>query len=344
MDDFLGLQNYRIKTYTASRVRNLARRGLTLLRGKTEVDGLGADISVYQPEIDWEIAKNKFEFLFIRALYGLSVDSKFETHWKGSKQVGKKRGAYLYYKNNLDPIAQAQKLYDTCLAAGDLGELPPVIDVEGYDNLVLTASRIKLCCEKIGELFGVKPIIYTGFYIWRDSVSGDKSWAATYLLWIAYYPFTNYKPEYHEQVLNYTPLIPAPWTKFDLWQWTAYAPGNDFGVQSNYLDLDYASPEFATQYLKQKQIDVLIDPTITATHVLTKNSLLYNGANTNNWINSLYEGAFVRVFLAQLVNDRYRVVSIHPNSGTIWGWIPQTNLKELDEPVLLRAFYPDFLD
>ena len=260
MDDYLGLQAYRTKKYTTTRLRKLVQRVLSLFVGQVEVDGLGGDISVYQPEAQWETVKAKLEFLFIRALYGLSIDSKFASHWKNSKAVGVKRGAYLYYKDALNPVFQAQKLYDTCLAAGDLGELPPVIDIEGYGNLTLTASRIKTCCEKIEQLFGVKPIVYTGFYVWRDEVVGDKTWASAYKLWIASYPFVGWKPEYLELAKNYSPSIPAPFSQFFCWQFTAYAPALEFGVESNYLDLDYASPEFAAQYLGDSTPDPDPDP------------------------------------------------------------------------------------
>lgn len=242
-------RNQRVALYTYGLVLRLAQR-ISGLAAPLTVAALGLDVSHWQTSVNWQTAKSKqIKYAFIRALYGLTLDTRFELHWLNSKIAGIPRGAYLYYKDNLDPIQQAQKLYDTLAATGDLGELPPVLDVESISNPTLTAWKIKQCCEKLTQLFGRKPIIYTGFYVWRDSVTGNKDWAAAYELWIAGYPFSGWKPEYLQTVLNYPPLIPAPWTDCAVWQWTASAPAAEYGVSGNFLDLDYCSPAFAAKYL-----------------------------------------------------------------------------------------------
>lgn len=248
LDDPGHLRSERVKRYTYSATRRIVQRLFGVLA--VIVAALGIDVSYWQSSVAWATVSGKqAKFVFIRALYGLTVDSKFVTHWINSKVEGVKRGAYLYYLDNLDPKAQAKKLYDTLLATGDLGELPPVLDIEGINNATLTASKIKLCAEEITKLFGKKCIIYTGFYVWRDEVTGDKTWAIAYKLWIAGYPFSGWKDTYYQLVLNYPPMIPAPWSVFYAWQWTANAPAPEYGVSGSDLDLDYASPEFANDYL-----------------------------------------------------------------------------------------------
>lgn len=248
LDDPGQLRTERVKRYTYSATRRIVQRIVGLLA--VIVAALGIDCSYWQSSVAWATVSGKqVKFVFIRALYGLTVDSKFITHWINSKVEGVKRGAYLYYLDNLDPKAQAKKLYDTLLATGDLGELPPVLDIEGINNNTLTASKIKLCAEEITKLFGKKCIIYTGFYVWRDEVDGEKGWAIAYKLWIAGYPFSGWKDTYYQLVLNYPPMIPVPWSIFYAWQWTANAPANEYGVSGNFLDLDYASPEFANDHL-----------------------------------------------------------------------------------------------
>lgn len=247
LDDPGYLRTERVKRYTYSAPRRFLQRIVGLLA--VIVAALGIDISYWQSSVIWKTAKSKqVKFVFIRALYGLTVDGKFVTHWTNSKVEGVKRGAYLYYLDHLDPKAQAKKLYDTLLATGDLGELPPVLDIEGINNNTLTADKIKLCAEEITKLFGKKCIIYTGFYVWRDEVDGEKGWAIAYKLWIAGYPFSGWKDTYYQLVLNYPPMIPVPWSVFYAWQWTANAPAKEYGVSGNFLDLDYASPEFDSDY------------------------------------------------------------------------------------------------
>ena len=171
------------------------------LKGKAKAAAyyLGYDISKWQLTADPVIAKGQgMLYAFIRALYGLATDTKFPLHWGTHKDV-LPRGPYLYYLDSLDPYQQAQKLYETCLQNGGIGEMPPVVDVEGINNLTLNAYKIRQCVERVSELFG-DVIIYTGFYVWRDEVKGDKAWASAYKLWIAGYPFSDWKPEYFELV------------------------------------------------------------------------------------------------------------------------------------------------
>lgn len=220
------------------------------LKGKAKQAAyyLGYDISKWQLTADPVIAQGQgMLYTFIRALYGLSVDTKFPLHWGTHKNV-LPRGPYLYYLDSLDPYQQAQKLYETCLQNGGIGEMPPVVDIEGINNLTLNAYKIRQCVERVSELFG-DVMIYTGYYVWRDEVKGDKAWASAYKLWIAGYPFSDWKPEYFETVKNYPPLIPAPWTKYHVWQFTSKLPASQYGVSGTYLDGNYASQEFYETYL-----------------------------------------------------------------------------------------------
>lgn len=232
-------------------VKGFAKFGARLkgLARASSLPALGFDISAWQTSANFVVAKGQgLEFAWIRALYGLTEDAKFAQHWNASHQI-MPRGPYLYYKDALDPLAQAQKLYDLIVSTGKSAELPPMLDIEEYGNATLTASRIKQCLEKLEQLFGKKPVVYTGYYVWRDAVTGDKAWAVNYPLVIAAYPLTGWQENYPTLVLQYPPLIPAPWTKYFAWQWTAYAPAGNFGVSGNVLDLDYASPEMEALYL-----------------------------------------------------------------------------------------------
>lgn len=209
---------------------------------------LGFDASVWQAAVEFQFAKYAgMRFVFLRALYGTQGDAKFPQHWYGAEHV-LPRAPYLYYRDDQDPLTQANLLYETCLQQGGVGTLPPVVDVESINNPTLTAAKIQACAARVDALFG-DVMLYTGFYVWRDKVQGDKSWAAQYKLWLAGYPFAGWQhPQDLERVKLYPPLIPAPWTAFDVWQFTSKLPAAEYGASGTYLDGNYCTEAFATVY------------------------------------------------------------------------------------------------
>lgn len=259
------LANERAKWYTYPAWVRLLRRARGLFTATSY--SLGLDISAWQLTLDAQEAKNAgMLFAFIRALYGMGEDTKFSQHWLETQAI-LPRGPYLYYLDHLDPFDQAEKLFQTC-PAWSMPELPPVVDVERINNQTLTAAKIKRCVERVNYLFG-DVMIYTGYYVWRDDVSGDKTWASQYKLWLAAYPFSDWKPEYLELVKNYPPVPPAPWTKFDVWQFTSKLPAPAYGVIGTYLDGDYCTEAFAAQYLDGTQPPPLGDTMEHAKGLLT---------------------------------------------------------------------------
>ena len=66
---------------------------------------------------------------------------------------------------------------------------------------------------------GRAPIIYTGFYFWRDSAGNGDNLGCP--LWLAAY--------------NTNPLIPAAWSTYTLWQYSS--TGSVSGISGN-VDLD----------------------------------------------------------------------------------------------------------
>src|SRR3990167_909354 len=333
-----------IRRYTYS-IPLWQRLGLSLSKPVKQlttviVAALGFDISAWQVDVDFQIAKDKqIKFAWMRALNGLSVDVKFVEHWQKSK--GKiKRGPYLYYKDNLDPVDQAVKLLSVVSETGDIGELPPALDVESYNNPTLTASKIKKCLETLANQLQKTPLVYTNYYVWRDDVSGDKSFAAAYPLWIAGYPLAGWEDDYPERVLNYPPMVPTPWTGWDAWQWTAFAPANEYGVSGNTLDLDYCSQWFYDTYLAPQSIIVPIETEYLATHKLLTSGVLYLGPWAGDWNMGINAGQLVQVLATTPRNGRVHIYRIHPRVGGVFGWLPETDLEILPEPVLVQAVWP----
>ena len=170
----------------------------------------GIDVSYYQPNIDWTKVRNDgVRYAFIRVSDGLgTIDTKFEQHWAGSRAAGILHGAYQYFRPSQDPIAQADLLLSK-IGTPAPDDLPPVIDVETTSGLSASAvaTRVKQWIDHVEAAIGVRPIIYTGFYFWRDQV-GAPSFAAPY-------------PRWHAQYTSAAcPNIPSPWTSWAFWQYT----------------------------------------------------------------------------------------------------------------------------
>lgn len=174
----------------------------------------GIDVSYYQGTIDWnKVAAEGHKFAFIRVSDGLNyIDSKFAQNWSGAKNAGIIRGAYQFFRPNLDAVAQAQLLLDK-MGPLEKGDLPPVIDVENNGGLAPAdvAAQVGKWINHIESKLGVKPIIYTGYYFWKDNVKSTAF--GSYLLW---------EPWYHDyQDTSFCPTTPDPWTKWTFWQWTS---------------------------------------------------------------------------------------------------------------------------
>ena len=150
----------------------------------------GIDISHYQGEIDWETLKNNamiekcpVRFVMIKATEGASkLDNSFEDNFYNAREYGFIRGAYHFWS------AKAQARYFIKNVQLEVGDLPPVLDVEHkaknqtdeeFKESVLTWLNI------VEEEYGVKPIIYT-YYKFKTRYLSDKVFD-DYPYWIAHY-------------------------------------------------------------------------------------------------------------------------------------------------------------
>ncbi|MDX2089895.1 MAG: GH25 family lysozyme [Kofleriaceae bacterium] len=189
-------------------VENKLEQAATVCGSGAEVKGI--DVSYYQGNIDWtKVAADGVKYAFIRVSDGLNYpDSKFATYWPQAKANGILRGAYQFFRPAQDPIEQANLLLQR-IGTQEPGDLPPVIDVEADGGLApeTVAAKVKQWIDHVEAATGVKPIIYTGFYFWRDEV-GAPAFGADYPLWHAQYTTAD------------CPNIPPPWTSWAFWQFT----------------------------------------------------------------------------------------------------------------------------
>lgn len=181
----------------------------------------GIDVSYYQGTINWTSVKaDNVRYAFIRVSDGTTFsDPKFGANWAGAKAQGILRGAYQFFRPNQDPIAQADMLIDAIGGAVEPGDLPPVIDVEADGGLTpaQVESKVRQWVNHVKAAIGREPIIYTGFYFWRDQVGA---------------PDLTQSPLWHAQYTTATcPNIAPPWDDWAFWQYSS--AGTVAGIGGN---------------------------------------------------------------------------------------------------------------
>lgn len=174
----------------------------------------GIDISVYQPPklFDWALIAKEFDFVIVRACFGVSSDKYFESHFTNAKKAGLKVGAYIFYRQTQGWEEQF-KAFVTELERVNLGpgDIYPVVDLEwpaksdGKTKRSVYNTQAKLLCETLAKKYG-KCIIYLspGFY---GDLGGPK-WMNEdfYVIWLSHY------------TLKDQPLQPAGLTEWTIWQ------------------------------------------------------------------------------------------------------------------------------
>jgi lysozyme len=153
----------------------------------------GVDISKYQMQIDWQaVAKQNFAFAFVKATEGGNLaDIKFKQNWYTIKQVGMRRGAYHFFRPQVNALAQAKNFMD--VARLEVGDLPPVLDAEEADGVEkeLIVARMQTWLDIVEKKYDVKPIIYTSQKFYTNYIIGNFD---SYPIWIAKYSV--FKPSF----------------------------------------------------------------------------------------------------------------------------------------------------
>jgi len=180
----------------------------------------GIDVSHWDAGIDWpKVRATGQRFVFAKATEGIVYkDDTFKDNWFGAKSAGLLRGAYHFFRCNVDAKKQADYFIDFVKAVKDDGELPAVLDLETNDGVskekIVPAAKVWL--DRVEAAFGRKPIIYSGQYFLQDFLvqpgGGPPPWAKDYPLWLAQYPF-----QYNEGM---KPFLPRGWFNWAIWQYS----------------------------------------------------------------------------------------------------------------------------
>ena len=180
----------------------------------------GIDVSHWDAGIDWpKVRATGQRYVFAKATEGINYkDDTFKDNWFGAKSAGLLRGAYHFFRCNVDAKKQADYFIDFVKAVKDDGELPPVLDLETNDGMtkekIVVAAKVWL--DRVEAAFGKKPIIYSGQYFLQDYLvqpgGGPPPWAKDYPLWLAQYP--------NQFVEGAKPFLPRGWFNWSFWQYS----------------------------------------------------------------------------------------------------------------------------
>ncbi|MBI5497228.1 MAG: SH3 domain-containing protein [Deltaproteobacteria bacterium] len=169
----------------------------------------GVDVSYWQGRVDWStVSAAGHVFGFARISDGLRyVDTQFANNWQGMAEQGMVRGAYQFFRSNLDPVQQADLVIAKIEAAGGLADddLGVVLDLESTDGMsaATVVARAKVWLQRVEEATGRRPMVYTAAFM--SSVIGNNF--RDYPLWVANYGAT-------------CPVMPSGWSQWAIWQYS----------------------------------------------------------------------------------------------------------------------------
>lgn len=194
------------------------------------------DVSRWQGQIDWSRLAGQAQGAWIKAAQGTTgIDPQYARNAAGAAAVHLPFGPYHYWVARLDPAAQAEHFHRTVQAAGAVPALPPMVDLEDPDAGLVNPDELRRYVDRVRELFGTLPLVYTGAAWWtpgRFMGGAAPRWAADLLLWIARYGTND------PDASSAPPIVPAPWGKWTIHQYTSRGPGAKYGASSEYIDLN----------------------------------------------------------------------------------------------------------
>jgi lysozyme len=173
---------------TRQRNQGLSSFGVKIPSGYT-IHGL--DVSRYQESIDWQAVRAMsaggidLKFVFIKATEGATYqDAFFADNWSESKEAGLLRGAYHYYRPNVNSQTQAENFIRA--VALESGDMPPILDIEelGNQSLENLQKGLKNWLQLIEKHYQIRPIIYTNRNFYKKYLQTEFK---AYKFWLALY-------------------------------------------------------------------------------------------------------------------------------------------------------------
>lgn len=207
----------------------------------TAQDVVGADISMFQGEVDMAALKDQgIRFVIIKATEGSSYkDECFAANWTNAEAAGMPAGAYHFFSFESSGKTQAENFMNS---AGPLeGRLLPVVDVEFYGNYHIDPPAKEDLIRELQDYldaleaeYGVKAMIYT------DKKINDKYLKGTF-------------DEYPKWLRNvYYPLSLEAGNDWYMWQFTDRGELDGYSGHERYIDLDVLNRNITLEMITVK--------------------------------------------------------------------------------------------
>jgi lysozyme len=222
---------------------------------------LGVDVSKWQKEMNWETADSAgANFAFIRA-GAVSIGGELYTDYQFIRNASLAPdympvGYYWFFRPQHDPVAQAD--YFCNLIEDEERHLPPVLDLE--KNGGLTPAQVteaaKTFITQVYANLDLWPLLYTRGWWFNDNTVDDPVWDFVDL-WISRYtskkkPWGNLLPW-----PDHPKVKPRSFDEWKFWQWSAdgNGRGEEFGAESNSIDLNWFNGDQAAfdEYISKPQ-------------------------------------------------------------------------------------------
>ena len=219
---------------------------------------LGPDISAYQGDVNFvKMQDAGAGFVICRKQIGYYGDTRFFEYAEAADKVGLPLGAYGVPFPGYSTTRQFHKFIEG-ISPDDL-VFPPFPDVEKRHNLTLSraVSDILDYSYALKNWWG-HSVFYTAKYVWQDYYSKKKGWVDDWELWVANYMYDaadpdvgpDYLPIGWEYRLDGSLVTPRT-DAYVMWQWSAdhNQRGDEFGVSSRDIDLNWMDKEFYDKYV-----------------------------------------------------------------------------------------------
>lgn len=205
-----------------------------------------ADISKWQGDVDWDVARKELEFVILRASCGNSIDSKFI---ENAARCGIPFGVYHYVKAATADESRAEaRFFVECVRKADHQPSFYIADIEHETQNESTTESVCVAFLEELRILGCKKI---GLYINTRYKWAGRAIAMCDIMWIPRYG-KNTGEIPGEQ---YFPKYPC-----DMWQYTSV--GSLAGVKGN-VDLNTLTGSRPLDYFterKDSEAPVSIDP------------------------------------------------------------------------------------
>jgi GH25 family lysozyme M1 (1,4-beta-N-acetylmuramidase) len=222
------------------------------------------DVSAWQGNINFQKAiKYGVQGFIFKASQNNFKDSKFTTNWNTAYSLNLNRGAYHFYdfRKNGGKTPEQQAEYFVSTLGNNYGNLGLWLDFENFsDDLDRTESLeiIFKFSEKIKNLTGFYPGLYTNWSILKDQLYPIPNWLKKRELWLAAYPEISSDTDpfvYTKENDIFNTKKEFGWDK-SMWQWGHPSVGKNIGVESKEVDCNWHYDQIELEDAPNSEIDL----------------------------------------------------------------------------------------